>query len=211
MRTPGTLFAERERRVNDAIALKATDRVPLILLSGFFPATYAGLTYKEIMYEPEKTVSAFTKFSTDFQPDMIDNPFASRFVGALLDALDYQQLAWPGHGLNEKGSYQFVEGAYMKADEYERFLYDPTDFILRTYWPRVFGLMKPLENLPPLNDIISYCMGTTKFAILGSAEMVHLLERLTEGRTVSSGHTGRGHPLGGPFRDNLVFPPCLGR
>ena len=31
--------------------------------------------------------------------------------------------------------YQFVENEYMKASEYDEFLADPTDFMIRTYYP----------------------------------------------------------------------------
>jgi uroporphyrinogen-III decarboxylase len=180
MNTPQELFQERESRVNDAIALKEPDRIPVMCLSGFFPAYYAGVTIKDLMYDADKAIFAFRKFATDFEPDMIDNPFTSRFLGAILEALDYKQLVWAGHGLEENASYQFVEGEYMMADEYDQFLYDPTDFIMRTYWPRVFGTLKPLESLPPLHDIMCYYFGMPKFASFGSPEMIEVLEKLTE-------------------------------
>ena len=37
------LFRQREKRVNDVIALKKPDRVPIMVLFGFFPARYAGV------------------------------------------------------------------------------------------------------------------------------------------------------------------------
>ena len=180
MKTADERFQERERRVNEATALKEPDRVPVMCLSGFFPAYYVGVTCREVMYDADKAIYAFSKFAEDFQPDMVDNPFTSRFLGAVLDALEYKQLAWAGHGLNENASYQFLEREYMKADEYDQFLYDPTDFIIRTYWPRVFGTLKPMENLPPLHDIMCYYFGITKFAAFGSPEVIQMLEKLTE-------------------------------
>jgi hypothetical protein len=102
----------------------------------------------------------------EFEPDMVDNPFSTRFLGAILDALDYKQLKWAGHGLDTNSSYRFLEDEYMRGDEYDQFLYDPTDFIFRKYWPRVFGALKPLENLPPLHDMIAYYMGLGKICRL---------------------------------------------
>jgi uroporphyrinogen-III decarboxylase len=178
--SPEELFDERERRVSDAVALKEPDRVPVIVLSGFFPARYSGITCQEAMYDSDKVMQAWTKFLQDFQPDMIDNPFTTRYLGAVLDTLGSKQLRWPGRGLSENSSYQFVEGEYMQGDEYEQFLYDPTDFVIRTYWPRIFGALKPLENLPPLHDILSYYMGLGKFAAFGSPDMVKAMEVLAE-------------------------------
>jgi len=179
-KTPEELFQEREQRVHDAVQLKEPDRVPIMCLSGFFPAYYAGITCEEAMYDFEKCLQAWTLYLEDFAPDMTDNPFTTRFLGAVLEALDFKQLRWPGHGLDEMASYQFVEDEYMMADEYDRLLYDPTDFMIRTYWPRVFGVLKPFEALPPLHDIMSYYMGLGKFAVFGSPDMVEALEKLHE-------------------------------
>jgi len=178
-KAPEALYQEREKRVYDAIHLKEPDRVPVMFLSGFFPAYYAGITCKEAMYDVDKILGAWTRFLEDFPLDMVDNPFTTRFLGDVLEAMDYGQLKWPGHGLDEMTGYQFVEGEYMKGDEYDQLLYDPTDFILRTYWPRVFGILKPFEKLPPLHDIMSYYMGIAKLAVFASPEIVDALEALT--------------------------------
>ena len=179
-KSPEKLFEEREKRVNDAIQLREPDRVPVMCLTGFFPAYYAGITCEEAMYDMDKTMAAWTKYIEDFEPDMVDNPFTTRFLGAVLETLDYKQLRWAGHGLDENAGYQFWEDEYMKGDEYDQFLFDPTDFIIRTYWPRIFGAFKSFENLPPLHDIIAYFMGLGKFAAFGSPEIVKALEALTE-------------------------------
>ena len=170
-KTAAQLFEEREKRVNDAVALRAPDRVPILLLTGFFPAYYAGITCEEAMYDGEKAMAAWSRFLLDFEPDMSDNPFATRVVGAVLEALGCTHLKWAGHGLDANASYQFIEGQYMKPEEYDQFLFDPTDFILRTYWPRIFSALKPFEKLPALHDIISYYMGIAKFAAFDTPDM----------------------------------------
>jgi hypothetical protein len=178
-KSPEALFEERERRVNDAVALKAPDRVPVMALSGFFPAHYGGITCETAMYDFEKVMQAWTKFLHDFQPDMTDNPFTTRFLGAVLDALGSRQLKWPGKGVGVMSSYQFVEGEYMQADEYDELLFDTSGFLVRTYWPRIFTGLKGLEKLPPLNDIFSYYMGLAKFAAFGTPEVQEALGVLT--------------------------------
>ena len=47
----------------------------------------------------------------------------------------------------------------MTADEYDHFLLDPSDFMVRRYWPRVCGRLKGFEKLAPLHGIITYYMG----------------------------------------------------
>jgi len=152
-------YKEREKRVMDAIALKVPDRVPIMVLFGFFPIKYVGMTIKEAMYDPDKLFDAQLKPLLEFKPDMDQAPFAIRFLGPILEALDFTQLKWPGHGLTGDHTYQFVEGEYMMPEEYDHFLLDPSDFMVRKYWPRVCGNLKGLEKLAPLHGIITYYMG----------------------------------------------------
>jgi uroporphyrinogen-III decarboxylase len=158
-KTSEELYGEREKRVLDAIALKVPDRVPIVVLFGFFPVKYAGLTVEEAMYDPEKLFDAQLKALLEFAPDMDQAPFAIRSLGPTLEALDFRQLKWPGHGVAKDHTYQFVEGEYMTADEYDHFLLDPSDFMVRKYWPRVCGKLKGFEKLAPLHGIITYYMG----------------------------------------------------
>ena len=46
---------------------------------------------------------------------------------------------WPGHGLPPDGSFQFVEHEFMKAEDYDAFIEDPSDWTIRTYLPRAFS------------------------------------------------------------------------
>jgi uroporphyrinogen-III decarboxylase len=178
-KTPEELYKEREHRVLDTIALRKPDRVPILAHFSFFPAKYSGFTPEEVMYDPEKLWKAQWKTMTEFEPDMDNNPFGLRFLGPLLETLDFKQLKWPGHGVGPEFSYQFVEGEYMKADEYDTFLTDPTDFMMRTFWPRIFGALKGFEKLPPLRDIITYAMGTPfGFGIFNSPEVSEALDML---------------------------------
>jgi hypothetical protein len=107
------------------------------------------------------------------------NPYGTRFLGPLLEALDFKQLVWPGHGMKGDHSYQFVENEYMTAEEYDHFLLDTTDFMMRRYWPRVCGGLKGLEKLPPIHNIVSYYMGIpTGFGAFSLPEVVEALETL---------------------------------
>jgi len=177
-KSPEELFAEREKRVNDTVALKVPDRVPVMVLSGFFPAYYSGITCRETMYDLDKVMPTWTQFLQEFQPDMTDNPFTTRFLGAVLDALGCKQLKWAGQGLDENASYQFLEAENMKENEYDELIYDTTGFLIRTYWPRIFTGLKGLEKLPPLNDIFSYYMGLAKFAAFGMPEVQEAMNAL---------------------------------
>jgi len=178
-RSPQELYQEREKRVVEAIALKKPDRVPMFARFSFFSAKYAGFTLEECMYDPDKLWKAHWMTMTEFEPDMDRNPFALIFLGPILETLDFKQLMWPGHGVAPNLSYQFVEGEYMKAEEYDHFLADPTDFILRRYWPRIFGALQGFEKLPPLRDIVTYAMGMAfGFGVFNTPEVSAALDVL---------------------------------
>jgi uroporphyrinogen-III decarboxylase len=178
-KTPEELYKEREKRVLDAIALRKPDRVPVMAMFSFFPAKYSGLTVREVMNDPEKLWKAYWRTMIEFEPDMDHNPFGLRYLGPLLETLDFRQLKWPGHGVSDNISYQFVEGEYMRADEYDEFLFDPTDFMIRKYWPRVFGSLEGLGKISPPRHIVTYSMGAPfGFAPFGAPETAIALDAL---------------------------------
>ncbi len=74
--------------------------------------------------------------------------------GKFFDILDYKLYSWPGHGVAPEQSYQCNEGEYMKADEYDALIDDPSNFFSNTYLPRVFGALQPFQMLPTLTGIL---------------------------------------------------------
>ena len=61
-------------------------------------------------------------------------------------------------------------GVY-EGREYDAFLYDPTDFVVRSYWPRIYGSLKGFETLPRLSNILSYYLGgVTGFMFFGTPQ-----------------------------------------
>jgi hypothetical protein len=174
--TPQELFKEREQRVLDAIQLQKPDRVPVIPLFGAFASAYAGISRRDELYNLEKSYDANLKVTLDFQPDMASAPLT---FGSVLESLDYRQLKWAGYGLPDHLGYQFVEGEYMKPEEYDAFLFDPSDFNVRTYWPRILGKTSAFGQLPPLRSMLSYFAGLSSgFMAFGPSAGIETLEAL---------------------------------
>jgi uroporphyrinogen-III decarboxylase len=153
-KSPEELFKEREQRFNDAVSLKVPDRVPLAPLTGFFPIMYAGYSFKDGMYDYEKTAKAWKKATVDFQWDMFPPPFVM-FPGPVFEALGITQMKIPGKDLPINRSYQFVEGEYMTADEYDELLTDPSDFIIRKFFPRISETLGFCAALPSIRSLAS--------------------------------------------------------
>jgi hypothetical protein len=144
-------YRERVTRIKDAIQLRVPDRVPVIPSVGFFPAYYAGITPQEAMYDYDKACQAYEKYTFDFAPDAHRGPYG---LGQVYDTIDYKLFVWPGHGIGVNMPFQCVEGEYMKADEYDALIQDPSDFWMRVYLPRIIGVLEPFSKLSPFHKII---------------------------------------------------------
>jgi hypothetical protein len=144
-------YKARVVRFIKAIKLEEPDRVPVILPSGFFPASYAGHTLKTVMNNYDALRDSWLKFLDEFELDTFAGP-ALLHPAKVMDMLDYKLQQWPGHGLaDDIPSYQFVEGEYMLADEYDVLIKDPLDYLIRTWLPRTvgaFGGFRKLGHLP---------------------------------------------------------------
>lgn len=148
------LFAQREQRYYDAVHLKETDRVPTILYSTFWVARYAGMTCREAMYDYDRLAAATKRALIELEPDVYVPPHPMYALGPVMDMIDYKQIQWPGHnGLAKDVSFQYLDSEYMKADEYDDFLFDPTGFYLHKYLPRLAGAFSPLAELPDFSSI----------------------------------------------------------
>jgi uroporphyrinogen-III decarboxylase len=147
------LYKQRVTRLIKAIKLEEPDRVPVMLPTGNYPVYYAGYNYHHMMYDLEAMKKALIKFMDDFG-DM--DMFSPQVIasGKIAEALQSRVTKLPGLGLPEDASMnQICEGEYMKADEYDRLMMDPTDYYLRVNLPRTTGLFDSFAKLPPLRNL----------------------------------------------------------
>jgi uroporphyrinogen-III decarboxylase len=146
-------YQQRTQMIKDVIELKKPLRVPVCPIIGFYPFAYAGVSAKDAMYDYEKLGYALKKFHVDFQPDsMASSPIYG--PGRIFELMDYKLYRWPGHGVPETTPYQCIEAEYMRADEYDEFLRDPSAFFMRKYFPRIMGALSAWEMLPPFTDVL---------------------------------------------------------
>lgn len=177
-KTTEQLLLEREKRVSDAIELRVPDRVPVTMQTGVFAARYAGLPLSSMYYDHPAYQEACLKTVLDFEPDT----GASMVLvnsGLVMELLGTRHQAWPGGTLPADTPYQYVEGEYMKAEEYDLFLNDPSDFIFRYYLPRIYGTFQPLSKLPPFRNMIGGIGFTSILNMLARPEFKELADRLS--------------------------------
>jgi hypothetical protein len=164
------LYQARIKRLVDVMQLKEPDRVPVVLDLGMFPARYSKITPQTAMYDYEQLIQAWTRVAVDFDIDTFYSPSIVP-PGLALEIMDYQIYKWPGHGVFPNQGYQYQEAEYMQADEYDALIRDPSDFWLRTYLPRVFGVWKPLKKLPALTNFVEIPFTGSGLAPFGNPEV----------------------------------------
>jgi len=177
-KSPEELYEDRLKRVEDAIRLNVPDRIPTLAQFRYFAAKYTGMACQEVFYDCEKWMMANKRTIIDFKPDMYTSPLVAS--GAAYEALDCRQIKWPGHGVSPNHTHQFVEGEYMKADEYDAFLEDPSDYAIRTYLPRVYGALESFKTLPSPKLMLFGYGSVSLIASLVQPEVRGSLESLLE-------------------------------
>ncbi len=177
-KSPEELYQERAQRILDVVQLKVPDRVPIFGPYEAFPYYWAGVTLKEAMNDYAKAREACHKFVDEFQPDADFGPILA-YPAKPMEMLDVKWFKWPGHGLDDNFMYQYVEGEYMTADEYDEFLYDPSHFMASKWLSRSFGALKGLANFPPMR-LMMWFGWTGLLAGLASPEVQEALQAAKE-------------------------------
>ena len=99
------LYAERSRRLDDVIALRTPDRVPIINYSMFWHATYAGISFRDAMYDYDKLEAADRTVLDLLQPDAVVPPHPVSALGPSMEIMGSRGPEWPGHGVDENQTY----------------------------------------------------------------------------------------------------------
>ncbi len=143
-------YDARWQRIIDCVALKQPDRMPVAMYATFWLAKYGGITYKELMYDYEKTAAIAERAVLEFEPDACIALVGASALGKVFEATGYKQVQWPGHGVGDNQLYQYLDREYMQPEEFPALLRDPTGFYLNTYLPRIFTAFEGFERFPML-------------------------------------------------------------
>jgi uroporphyrinogen-III decarboxylase len=171
------------RRVVAAETLGVPDRVPTFTVATFFPTKLTGMTVKDAFYDQERWLEANRKYLEMYDPDMYFAP--STPSGAVHDILETTQIMWPGNGVDDNASFQFVEGEYMTQAEYDHFLNDPSDFNMRVYLPRIYKSLAGFKNFPPLLSIANG-YNSPFLGAFANPEILQSLKKLVEAAEIQA-------------------------
>ena len=91
----------------------------------------------------------------------------------------------------------------MKPEEYDELIYDPSDFMVRKYWPRAYSRLAGLAGLMPLREGQGYFAGPFAFAAFGTPAGQEALDALREAGAAGAQDrdgSGRSRPPAGGGR-----------
>ncbi len=202
----------RAKRIAEAMRLGRPDLVPLIMPIGYMLADLGGITRRQLLEDPAKAQELLEQAALEFQPDSIHGPFPADPKPYLL--LGDRMTVWPGHGVDEDTQFQFVESEFMRADEYDAFLEDPTDWVIRNYLPRAFANLDGLADMPPLSLFVfgSYYLNSLGVLTQGRlADSLRTFARALQAIAEDADRVKRNHErmaaLG--FPDSFIAGPTV--
>jgi hypothetical protein len=172
-KSPQELYDERIKRALAAATLQTPDRVPVFGPYQKYPYAFAGVTLKDAMNNYALAREACHKFVDYFQPDLDFGPIFA-YPAKPMETLGWNAFKWPGHGLGDDTMYQYVEDEYMLTDEYDEFIFDPSDFMLRKWAPRQFKALAGFSQFVPWRRFM--WSGWMNFGFFASPEMKETLQ-----------------------------------
>ncbi len=172
-------YTARATRVKKAMLLEGTpDRVPVAVLAHFYPALRAGLSFYDAMYDYRRAADAWIACNREIQPDTLIGMTASAIPGRAFETLDVKLFNWPGHGVSHDSGFQYNEKEWMRDDEYDLLIDDPTDYLLHTYLPRAIGGMAGFASLVSPLDMVEISVSAPYISRWNRPEVVKSMESM---------------------------------
>jgi uroporphyrinogen-III decarboxylase len=150
-------YQERLARYLTAMRNEQPDRIPIRPFVAEFTAKYAGMDCQQVTQDYQLAFDAAVRCATDFDWDAVVANMVYVW-GTIPQVLGTKYLAIPGVGLERDVGFQYREPpedeAWMKPDEYDALIEDPTGYLLNVWMPRTNRLLVgPGESNTAQNNV----------------------------------------------------------
>ena len=161
------LYEERLQRYVTANYNEKPDRIPLRIFAEEFSAKYCGYDNYEPAVNHELQFDINREFAVKTGIDAIQTNSVVNWFG-MQKALSWDGITFPGIGIpvdsvNQWAEPSTEEGAFLKADEYDELIDDPTAFLVNKWLPRFTRNMQAVgepvtfdHNMAFINGIMAY-------------------------------------------------------
>ncbi len=156
------LYRRRLGRYTAAMRNEKPDRVPIRPFVAEFTAKYAGYTPQEVTQDYQKAFDAAAKCAAEFDWDAAVGNMVYVWSG-LTQAIGLKYYAIPGVEITPDTGFQYrepsEEAAWMRADEYDLLIADPTGYLLNVWLPRVAEDVVPPGEPATMRSHLSFLKG----------------------------------------------------
>ena len=156
------LYGERLKRYVTAMRNEKPDRIPIRPFAAEFVAKYAGYTCQEVTQDYDKAFAAVRKCAADFEWDAVVGNMVWVWAG-LTQAIGLKYYAIPGTDIPSDIGFQYLEPPedqpFMKADEYDQLIDDPTGFLFNVWLPRVSRDVSAMGQETSYRNNLSFLKG----------------------------------------------------
>jgi uroporphyrinogen-III decarboxylase len=139
-------YRQRLARYTTALRNEQPDRVPIRPFVAEFTGVYAGRTCQEMAHDYEQAFAAARKCAADFDWDAVVPNMLATWTG-MVQAMGLRYYMIPGIDVPPHVGHQYREppedAAWMKADEYDQLIEDPTGYLYTVWLPRVAAPLSP--------------------------------------------------------------------
>ena len=156
------LYAERMKRYVTAMRNEKPDMIPIRPFVAEFTAKYAGYTCQEVTHDYEKAFAVARKCAADFDWDAVVGNMVYVWT-ALTEAIGTKYYAVPGIHISADTGFQYLEppeeDAFMKPDEYDELIADPTGFLFNVWLPRISRDVSAMGEQTSMRNNLSFLKG----------------------------------------------------
>ena len=156
------LYQERLARYVTALRNEKPDRVPIRPFVAEFTAKYAGYTCQEVAHDYTKAFDAALKTARDFDWDAVVPNMVYVWTG-LTQAVGLRYYGIPGLGIPHDTGFNYIEPpeeqAFMRANEYDALIDDPTAFLYNVWLPRVSTEVSKIDQPSSYRNNLSFVKG----------------------------------------------------
>ena len=156
------LYQERLKRYVTAMRNDKPDMIPIRPFVAEFTAKYAGYTCQEVAHDYEKAFAAARKCAVDFDWDAVVSNMVYVWTG-LTQAIGLRYYGVPGIDIPADRGFQYIEPpeekAFMKPDEYDQLIEDPTGFLYNVWLPRVSADVSAMGEPTSFRNNLSFLKG----------------------------------------------------
>jgi uroporphyrinogen-III decarboxylase len=183
------LYQQRLRRYVTALRNERPDQVPIRPFVAEFVGKYAGFSCQEITHDYQKAFDAVIKTGQGFDWDAMVCNMVWVWTG-LTQAIGLKYYGIPGIGIPPNTGFNYIEPpedqAFMREDEYDALIDDPTGFLYNVWLPRVSTEVAKLGDPSTLRNNLALVKGGMAMMVYFMALGPHIQRMRTEAGTVSA-------------------------